>query len=394
MDLSFSRDELAFRDEVRSFIAKHLTDDATRGVRLSPSAIPEWSVSGSWHRALHQRGWVAPYWPREHGGAGWTPAQRYIFESELGRAGAPRLLPFGIHMVGPVIIKFGTPAQKDHYLPRILSNKDYWCQGYSEPGAGSDLASLRTRAVRDGDHYVVNGTKIWTTHAQFADHMFALVRTSDPPKRQEGISFLLIDFKSLGISIRPIITIGGNHEVNQVFFDDVRVPLQNLVGEENKGWSCAKYLLEFERGASFRATGLRRRVDRLRELLARDGTNDDALATRLSEIEIDVDAIEMIELKLLSDVQAGRNPGPISSVIKLRATEVFQVITRLGVDAIGYNALVWEPRRPLYELKEPSMLPEDELVILPEHLDGRAHTIFGGTSEIQHEIIAKQMLGL
>ena len=395
MDLSFSKDELAFRDEVRDFIAKNLTEDAKRGQRLSPSAIPEKPVFESWHAALYKRGWVAPYWPKEYGGAGWSPAQRYIFESELSRAGAPRLLPFGIHMVGPVIIKFGTQVQKDYYLPRILSGEDYWCQGYSEPGSGSDLASLKTSAVRDGDHYVVNGTKIWTTHAHFADRMFALVRTSDTPKRQEGISFLLIDMKTPGISTRPIITIGGDHEVNQVFFDDVRVPVENRVGEENKGWTYAKYLLEFERGASFRATGLRRQVNELRELLARDGARGTTrCATRLSEIEIDIDAIEMIELKLLSDVQAGRNPGPISSVLKLRGTEVFQAITRLGVDAIGYNALVWEPRRPLYGLNEPSVLPEEELVILPAHLDGRAHTIFGGTSEIQHEIIAKQMLGL
>jgi acyl-CoA dehydrogenase len=341
---------------------------------------------------------VAPYWPKEYGGAGWTPAQRYIFESELSRAGAPRLLPFGIHMVGPVIIKFGSQVQKDFYLPRILSGEDYWCQGYSEPGSGSDLASLKTRAVRAGDHYVVNGTKIWTTHAHFANRMFALVRTADTPKRQEGISFLLVDMTAPGISIRPILTIGGDHEVNQVFFDDVRVPVENRVGEENKGWTYAKYLLEFERGAGFRAMGLRRQLKELRELIARDGAGsvaeDASLASRMSEIEIDIDAIEMIELKLLSDVQAGRNPGPISSVLKLRGTEVFQAITRLGVDVIGYNALVWEPRRPLYGLNEPAVLPEEELAILPSHLDGRAHTIFGGTSEIQHEIIAKQMLGL
>ena len=398
MDLSFSTDELAFRDEVRDFIARNLTEDARRGQRLTPSALTEKAVFDSWHAALYKRGWVAPYWPKEHGGAEWTPAQRYIFESECSRAGAPRLLPFGVQMVGPVIIKFGSQVQKDFYLPRILSGEDYWCQGYSEPGSGSDLASLKTRAVRDGDHYVVNGTKIWTTHAHFADRMFALVRTSDTPKRQEGISFLLIDMKTPGISIRPIITIGGDHEVNQVFFDDVRVPVENRVGEENKGWTYAKYLLEFERGAGFRATAMRRQLAELRELIARDGAGsvaDDAgIATRISEIEIDIDAIEMIELKLLSDVQAGRNPGPISSVLKLRGTEVFQAITRLGVDVIGYNALVWEPRRPLYGLNEPSVLPEEELAILPSHLDGRAHTIFGGTSEIQHEIIAKQMLGL
>lgn len=396
MDFSFSREELAFRDEVRDFIARNLTEDVKRMQRMTPSALSEKPVFASWHAALFKKGWVSPYWPKEYGGTGWTPAQRYIFETECGKAGTPSLLPFGVHMVGPVIIKFGTEQQKAFYLPRIVSGEDYWCQGYSEPGSGSDLASLKTKAVRDGDHYVINGTKIWTTHAHFANRMFALVRTSDTPKRQEGISFILIDMTTKGISTRPIITIGGDHEVNQVFFDDVRVPVENRVGEENKGWTYAKYLLEFERGASFRAARLRRQLDELRRLSARGNgsAGDSGIAARISEIEIDVDTLEMMELKLLSDVQAGRNPGPISSVLKLRTTEIFQAITRLGVDIIGNNALVWEPRRPLYGLNEQAVLPDDELAVLPAYLDGRAHTIFGGTSEIQHEIIAKQMLRL
>ncbi|ETR78060.1 acyl-CoA dehydrogenase [Afipia sp. P52-10] len=397
MDLSFSKEELAFRDEVREFIAKNLTEDVKRMQRLTPSALSEKPVFASWHAALSKKGWVSPYWPKQHGGTGWTPAQRYIFETECGKAGTPSLLPFGVHMVGPVIIKFGSEQQKAFYLPRIVSGEDYWCQGYSEPGSGSDLASLKTRAVRDGDHYVVNGTKIWTTHAHFANRMFALVRTADTPKRQEGISFLLIDMTTKGISTRPIITIGGDHEVNQVFFDDVRVPVENRIGEENKGWTYAKYLLEFERGASFRAARFRRQLGELKRLNAKTGNGaggDASIATRIAEAEIDVDALEMIELKLLSDVQAGRNPGPVSSVLKLRGTEIFQTLTRIGVDIIGTNALVWEPRRPLYSLNEAAVLPDDELAVLPAHLDGRAHTIFGGTSEIQHEIVAKQMLGL
>src|SRR5436190_1450899 len=236
--------------------------------------------------------------------AGW---QR--LETECARAGVPSVNVMGVKMVGPVIIGFGSPEQKNFYLPRILSGEDYWCQGYSEPGSGSDLASLKTRAVRDGDHYIVNGTKIWTTHAHFASQMFALVRTSDTPKRQEGISFLLIDMKTKGISTRPILTIGGDHEVNQVFFDDVRVPVENRVGEENKGWTYAKYLLEFERGAGFRATGLRRQIRELKELLSGRDDDEDKFNERMSGIEIDVDALEMMELKLLSDVQHGRNPG-------------------------------------------------------------------------------------
>jgi acyl-CoA dehydrogenase len=395
MDLSFSADEQNFRDDVRDFIAKNLTAEAKRNQRLSPTGIPEKSAWETWHAALFKKGWVAPYWPKEYGGTGWSEAQRYIFETECAKAGTPTLLPFGIQMVGPVLMKFGTEAQKNFYLPRIISGEDYWCQGYSEPGSGSDLAALKTRAVRDGDAYIVNGTKIWTTHAHFATRMFALVRTSDTPKRQEGISFLLVDMKTKGISTRPIITMGGDHEVNQVFFDDVRVPVENRVGEENKGWTYAKYLLEFERGAGFRATRLRRQIRELKELLSGRDDDEDNFNQRMSGIEIDVDALEMMELKLLSDVQHGRNPGPIASVLKLRGTEIYQDITRLGVDIMGPHALVWEPRRPLYgDFNDPSILSDNELALLPAHLDGRAQTIFGGSSEIQHEIIAKQMLGL
>jgi acyl-CoA dehydrogenase len=394
MDLSFSPAEQQFRDELRDFIAKNLTAEAKRNQRLSPTGIPEKAAFETWHAALFKKGWVAPYWPKQYGGTGWSEAQRYIFETECAKAGTPTLLPFGIQMVGPVLMKFGTDAQKNFYLPRIISGEDYWCQGYSEPGSGSDLASLKTRAVRDGDHYIINGTKIWTTHAHFANRMFALVRTSDTPKRQEGISFMLLDMKTKGISTRPIITMGGDHEVNQVFFDDVRVPVENRVGEENKGWTYAKYLLEFERGAGFRATRLRRQIKELKELLSSRDDEDEKFGERMSGIEIDVDALEMMELKLLSDVQHGRNPGPIASVLKLRGTEIYQDITRLGVDILGPHALVWEPRRPLYDFNDPSVLPDDELALLPAHLDGRAQTIFGGSSEIQHEIIAKQMLGL
>jgi acyl-CoA dehydrogenase len=398
MDLSLSKEELAFRDEVRAFIAKNLSAEARRMQQLSPAIVPEPEATRAWQAALNERGWVAPSWPKEHGGAGWTPAERYIFETECGRAGAPPLSPLGLQMVGPVVMRFGTPEQKAFYLPRILSGEDYWCQGYSEPSSGSDLASLRTRAARDGDDYVINGTKIWTTHAHHANRMFALVRTADTPRPQEGISFLLIDMTTKGIFIRPIITIGGDHEVNQVFFDDVRVPEANRVGEENAGWTYAKYLLEFERGASFRAPRLRRGVGEVKALVARrehDGLHNDTdkVDIRLSEIEVDIDALEMIELKVLSDVQSGRNPGAISSVLKLRGSEIHQAITRLGIDVIGQDALVWEARRPLYSFNEPSVLPEDELAILPAHLDGRAHTIFAGTSEIQHEIIAKRILG-
>src|SRR5215211_3081129 len=385
MDLAFNADELAFQKEVREWIAANMPTEVAEESRRSRTSHVSKERLLQWQKKLAERGWLCPNWPKEYGGPGWTSTQKFIFEMEMARADSPYLSSFSIKMVAPVLMKYGSEAQKKRFLPKIAAAEELWCQGYSEPGSGSDLASLRTKAERHkdatGDHYIVNGQKIWTTNAHFADWIFCLVRTSNEGNRQEGISFLLIDMKSPGIRIDPIYLVDGTrtpmrHEVNQVFFTDVKVPVENRVGEENKGWTYAKYLLEFERGASFRATGLRRQVNELRELLARDGAKDDALTTRLSEIEIDIDAIEMIELKLLSDVQAGRNPGPISSVLKLRGTEVFQAITRLGVDAIGYNALVWEPRRPLYGLNEPAVLGEDELAILPTHLDGRAHTIF------------------
>lgn len=304
-------------------------------------------------------------------------------------------------MVGPVIMRFGTQEQKDFYLPRILKAEDYWCQGYSEPGSGSDLASLKTRAVRDGDHYVVNGSKIWTTHAHFANRMFALVRTSEEPKKQDGISFLLIDMDTPGVSVRPILTIGGDHEVNQVFFDDARVPVANRVGAEGQGWSYGKYLLEFERGGAMSSGRLRaslRHVEKLAENY-KDGdravAESPSIALRLSQAEIEIDALEMTELRIMSSLQTGQNPGPVSSSLaKLRNSEIKQLLATLAVDVIGQDALVWEPRRPLYELNEPSLLDEDSMTALPEYLNGRAYTIFGGTSEVQRDIIAKVVIGL
>ena len=257
MDLTFNAPERAFEKEVRDFIAQNLTPEMKRATALTPSVFSDPDIGMAWQRALHKKGWGAPGWPVEYGGPDWTSAQRWIFEAECARGGVPNVNIMGVKMVGPVIIGFGTPEQKNFYLPRILSGEDYWCQGYSEPGSGSDLASLKTRAVRDGDDYIINGTKIWTTHAHHANRMFALVRTNDTPRQQDGISFILIDMKSKGITTRPILTIGGDHEVNQVFFDDVRVPVANRVGEEGKGWTYGKYLLEFERGSGIASAKLR-----------------------------------------------------------------------------------------------------------------------------------------
>jgi len=395
MDLSFTSAEREFQAEVRAFLDEKLTPDLRHAHALTPSVFSDPPVGNRWQRILYEKGWAAPLWPAEYGGTGWTLAQRYIWEVESALAGAPAVTPMGLRMVGPVIMKFGTQAQKDFYLPRILRAEDYWCQGYSEPGSGSDLASLKTRAVRDGDHYVVNGSKIWTTHAHHANRMFALVRTSEEPKKQDGISFILIDMKTPGISVRPIVTIGGDHETNQVFFDDVRVPVENRVGAEGQGWSYGKYLLEFERGGAMSSGRLRALLAHIGKLAAIYGAgHDPAIRLRFSQAEIDIDALEMTELRIMSSLQTGQNPGPVSSSLaKLRNSEIKQALTLLAVDVLGADALAWQSRRPLYELNEPPMIPEDALTALPEYLNSRAYTIFGGTSEVQRDIIAKAVIG-
>ena len=398
MDLAFSDADQTFASDVRSFIAASLMPDVKRAQTLTPSVFSEPDVARSWQKALHAKGWVAPGWPVEHGGTGWSPAQRWIFETECACADVPNISPLGVKMVGPVIIGFGSDAQKSYYLPRILSGEDYWCQGYSEPGSGSDLASLKTRAVRDGNHYVINGTKIWTTHAHHANMMFALVRTSDEPRQQDGISFVLIDMTSPGITIRPILTIGGDHEVNQVFFDDVRIPIENRVGDEGKGWTYGKYLLEFERGSGIASPRLRQALASISDLACSASTgyaiDEPGMRERISEVEIDIDALEMTEMRVLSALQTGQNPGAVSSMLKLRVSEIHQAVTRLGVEVIGQDGLVVEPHRPLYTLNREPPLPEHMLPVVPKHLNGRAYTIFGGTSEIQRDIIGKLVLGL
>lgn len=401
MNLDFTPSELAFQQEVRAFFAEKLTPDLRRANALTPSVFSDPDIFRRWQRILFERGWAASSWPLEFGGTGWSTTQQYIFEVENAIAGGPPLLPQGLRMVGPVIMKFGTQAQKEFYLPKILTGEDYWCQGYSEPGSGSDLASLKTRAVRNGDDYIVNGSKIWTSHAQFANRMFALVRTAESPKKQDGISFILIDMDSPGISVRPILTIGGDHEVNQVFFDDVRVPIANLVGAEGQGWSYGKYLLEFERGGSMASGRLRSKLRKIEKLASiyRDGDRSllesPAISMRLSELEIDIDALEMTELRIMSSLQTGQNPGSVaSSMAKLRNSELKQALSRLAIDILGDDALIWEPRRPLYELDEPSLLEDQALSVSAEYLNTRAYTIFGGTSEVQRDVIAKVVIGL
>jgi len=401
MNVTLSADDLAFRDQLRAFLKDRLTPDLVRSTRLNTSVFSDPAPSLRWHRELHRQGWVAPLWPVEFGGTGWTLTQRWIYETETARAGAPALSPLGLRMAGPVIMRFGTPEQKAHYLPRILSGDDYWCQGYSEPGSGSDLASLRTRArrVRDADgteSYRVDGSKIWTTHAHYANRMFALVRTGDESvKKHEGISFLLIDMKTPGITIRPIRSVSGDHEVNQVFFDDVRVPLDARVGDEGQGWTIAKYLLEFERGGAMSSGRLRGAFERLTRLADPSVIAADADASlAMSQIELDIDALEATELRILATMTLGQNPGStVSSMLKLRWSEIHQAITRLAMRLLGADALAWEASRPMDEHESAAGLGDSARPIVAQYLNARAYTIFGGTSEIQREIISRELLG-
>jgi acyl-CoA dehydrogenase len=398
--LQLSAAEQAFRTEVRAFLQTRLTPEMVRAERLTPAVeISDPRIAIAWHRLLLEKGWGAPLWPREHGGPGWTPVQRYLFEVECARVGAPRVVPMSVRMVAPVIIRYGTEEQKRRYLPAILSGEDYWCQGYSEPNAGSDLASIRTRAIRDGDEYVVNGTKIWTTHAQYANRMFALVRTSDGERRQLGITFLLIDMNSPGVVVRPIKLIGGDEEINQIFFDSVRIPVANRIGVEGQGWTYAKYLLEFERGGDFYAARLRHDlrlvVERAAVIPDYHGflADNPDIAARVSELEIHTDALETLELQMLKIVQPGKNPGAhFSALIRLRSTQLRQLITKLAVDILGDEGFRFEPRRPLYEIEELDGASIDDRVAVPKYLNNRGNTIAGGASDILREIIAKLIL--
>ncbi len=387
MNLDLSPEEARFRKEVRSFLAETLTDELRRGQALLSGVFPEPQISRPWHKALGARGWLAPLWPADHGGTGWSGVQRFIFEAECALAGAPIVFPMGVRLVGPVIIAFGSEAQRRYYLPRILADEDYWCQGFSEPGAGSDLAALSTRAVPDGDDYIVTGSKIWTSHAHHANRMFALVRTDTSGRKQEGISFLVIDLDSPGIEIRPIRSIGGGHEINQVFLDDVRVPQANRIGEAGMGWSYAKYLLDFERGAGLFSGRLRASLKRIGQVMraraAEGHTHGSALMAQFAEAAIDVDTFEYLELATLGPLEPGENPGPFASVLKLRASQLKQTIAALGVAVLGRDAVVWADE-----------VDSIEDALLPDYLNSRAATIFGGAKEIQLSLIAQSLAGL
>ena len=402
MDLALSREDEAFQDEVRRFLDENLTEDLREAGRKTGGVFADFAAGLRWHRILARRGWSASSWPKEHGGTGWSATQRYIFSRECTAADAPRIFSMGLRMVGPVIMKFGTPEQKAKYLPRILSGDITFCQGYSEPGSGSDLASLKTRAERDGDDYVITGTKIWTTGAHVADHMFCLVRTSTEGKPQDGISFVLIDsMKTPGLSVSPILTLAGDHEVNQVFLDNVRTPVANRIGPENAGWTVAKYLLEFERGGDAYTPNLHARLDDVKRIAreeAADGSGrlieERGFVERLAETEMEIQALEMIEMQVLSDLSQGRNPGAISSAMKLRGSETLQKLDHLGVEALAWYAAPFEPEARELGHNEPTVTPAWGITAMPLYLNNRASTIYAGSNEIQRNIIAKAVLGL
>jgi alkylation response protein AidB-like acyl-CoA dehydrogenase len=394
MDLSFSPEEEAFRQDVRAFIADAKPKLPNIGAAESADRSKEEYLA--WHKLLYKKGWVAPLWPKEYGGTGWNVTQRYIFNEECANAETPTTLPFGLNMVAPVIFTYGNDEQKKKFLPRILSGEDWWCQGYSEPGAGSDLASLRTKAVREGDNYIVNGQKTWTTLAQFADWIFCLVRTNSDVKQQEGITFLLIDMKSPGITVKPIIVLDGAREVNEVFFDNVKVPVTNRVGEENKGWTYAKFLLVNERSGIAGVARSKKAVDRLKEIARAeliDGKpliDDDEYSRKIADLEIDLAALEYTELRTLAAESKGQMAGPESSILKIRGTEIQQRITELTVEAIGYYAYPNERALGSNEF----IGPDYALGQAGRYFNVRKASIYGGSNEIQRNIIAKAVLGL
>ena len=371
-----TEDLAAFRAEVRAFLAESLTPELARAGRRATSVFAHPDHSIAWQKILTAKGWGAIDWPVEYGGTGWSPMQKYIFSAECARAGAPNLLPQGLKMVAPVLMHYGSDEQKAFFLPRILSGEHYWCQGFSEPGSGSDLASLKLKAERDGDHYVLNGSKIWTTHAHFANWMFALVRTSNEGKPQAGISFVLIDMSTPGLKVDPIISLAGEHELNQVFFDNVRVPVANRLGEENDGWSVAKYLLTFERGGRY-APGLFGQLAKLAE----EAPEDPVLRERLRREAVTLEALEALELKSIG--ASGAKAALYASVLKVQGTEAAQRIDTLACEIAGLAG--WA----IADGQSPDLLA----TALPRYLNGRAATVYAGSNEIQRDLISRAVLG-
>ena len=400
MNVTFSDEELAFRDEIRTAFQEEFPEDLRRkqdiGVELEREDLVRFM---QW---LHEHGWAGVNWPVEYGGTGWSPVQKYLFATEMAEANAPTIVPFGLSMVGPVIYTFGNDEQKERFLPDILASKVWWCQGYSEPGSGSDLASLKTRAELAGDHYVVNGTKTWTTLGQHADWIFVLARTStDVARRQEGISFLLVDMQTPGVSVKPIITIEGSHEVNEVHFEDVKVPVENLVGDEGRGWTYGKVLLEHERANIAGVAKSRFRLRQLREQVSKPVrgatplSEDRNFMRKLAAAEVELRALEFTELRTLADVRSGRSPGPEASILKVKGTVVQQAIDTLCMEAAGYYALPAVQEQYVVDADLESWVGAGtETQASLRYFNNRKASIYGGSNEIQKNIIAKHVLGL
>ena len=402
MDMKFSDADLAFRDEVRDFLNEKFTDKLKTGAARTPGVFVEPDLALEWHQALNDKGWVAYTWPKEYGGTNWTPSQRYLFEKELSAAGAFIPSPISMRLIGPVICEYGTPEQKERFLPRIRSAEDFWCQGYSEPSSGSDLASLSTKAVSDGKKYTINGSKIWTTHAQFANWMFCLVRTETAARKQEGITFLLIPMDQPGVEVSPILSMSGDHEVNQVFFDNAETGVENRIGEEGQGWEIAKFLLTNERGGSCFGPKALAHVKQLQEIAQTvpSGINgamsgDTDIMTRLAELQLSAEALEFTELRILASISQGRDPGPESSLTKLISSNLRQDIQAVESELYAYCGLQLPYARPLYGNEAPEPVGTHAAQnALARFLNGRAMTIYGGSNEVQKNIIAKRVLGL
>ncbi len=397
MDMEFSAQDLGFQQEVRTFIKENYPE-SLRAVQAEGEEMSKEDFL-VWHKILAKKGWAAPAWPVEYGGTGWTPTQRFIWSEETAAADTVRLMPFGLSMVGPVIYTFGTPEQKAKYLPRIISGEDWWCQGYSEPGAGSDLASLRTAAIRDGDDYIVNGQKTWTTMAQHADWGFFLVRTDKDAKAQEGISFLLIDMKTPGVTVRPIITLGGEHEVNEVWLENVRVPAENLVFQENKGWTCAKFLLAHERTGIAGVASSKRGIEKVKEIARTEMDGEKPLLAnaffkrKVAELETDLTALEFTELRSLAGPNADKGPGAESSLLKIKGSEIQQRLTELTLEAVGHYGAPYFRGFGASDNEHP-IGPDYAHRAAPVYFNARKTTIYGGSNEIQRNIIAKMVLGI
>ncbi len=387
MDLTLKPEHKAFADEVRAFARDNLSP-ATREKTFSGKHYDR-DDHVVWQQALGKKGWLPYTWPKKHGGPGFDVTQRFLFENVLAEEGAPRIIPFGVKMVGPVIYTFGDDAQRERFLPGIRSSEVQWCQGYSEPGAGSDLASLRTRAVREGDHYIVNGQKTWTSFAHWADWIFCLVRTDTDAKPQEGISFLLIDMKTPGVTVRPIIMLDGAHHVNDVFFDNVKVPVANRIGAENAGWTCAKFLLANERLGIAEVPASKRGVRSLREL-----NDDPSLVEKIADVDLQVQALEMSELRALSTMALGGAPGPEVSTLKVRGSEIQQRLAELAMEAVGEYAAPYQPGMLFQDTNETPIGPDHAPPAAPRYFNMRKTTIYGGSTEVQKNIVSKMVLGL